>query len=350
MALACLPAWPGRAVGQDVASATVVDAVVARVNGQPILFSQLRESCGDDRAPLGPELALDPTDTAFRRALTQVVDETLLQQKALREDIKNDDAQVADEVDRRVNALRDAQGGREGLDRWLNGNRLTLAQLRDVLSERERRRDLATKIVARGLAVDAPALESFVASRRKDGGPLEMINLAQVLVPCSEAEQRSEAGGGAFAQAIQAARRLARDFGHRRESAPMADDAGDAAGAPDIQTLGWLDPAELLPPLRDQAARMRPGDVSLPIATAQGFHVLLLTGRRSARDLAYVDLFEKRRVALAGQLRRQGRVLLFDAQGRTLDASAPPAQDDAPTTGSTANDDAATTGSTAKFR
>lgn len=51
--------------------------------------------------------------------------------------------------------------------------------------------------------------------------------------------------------------------------------------------LGWNDPARFVPPVRDQLAKMKKGEVSPPVESQFGFHVLKLVDRKPAEKLAF---------------------------------------------------------------
>jgi parvulin-like peptidyl-prolyl isomerase len=292
------------------------DAIVARVNGEAILLSQLREAAIDQQMPLDADFGADPWSEAYRRALTQYVDETLLVQKASREEIKVGGDELAGEVDQLLQALRQQLGGRDRLEEWLERHHLTLESLRGVLTERERRRSLAVKIVARGVNVDAASLEAFKERRRRSGEPLEQVNLAQILVRCPPDRQKTEEGQQFYMQALIAAREAGKDPARFQEL--VAGYSDDPVGRLRGGSLGWLDPQTLLPALRQTVEPMKPGDVSTPIASGEGFHVLMLQGRRTTRDLAFADQFQQRREQLLKDLRAQARIQLYDLRGRPM--------------------------------
>lgn len=290
-----------------------VDAIVARVNGDAVLLSQLREAALDQPGGWSADFGTDPESLAYRRALTQYVDETLLVQAARREELEVDEAAVAAEVDALLEALRRCIGGGPQLDDWLEENHMTLALLRDTLLERERRRQLATKLVARGVQVGAEDVAAFVERRRAAGEPAELVNLALVEVACDGTDATA-----CFRRAVDVAREAAAD--------PQAYLERTAPPGVRFERLGWLDPRGLRDELRRQVETMRPVQVSAPvIATGSGAaQVLILLGRRTSRDLAYAEAFAARREQLVRQLRESAHIQLFDLQGRPLTWSSRP--------------------------
>jgi peptidyl-prolyl cis-trans isomerase SurA len=259
---------------------------------------------------------MDPSNESFRRALTQYVDETLLVQKALRDEVEIGPGELAGEVDRLLQSLQRRMGGREAFNQWLESNHLTLEALRGVITERERRRELAVRLVAAGITIDADALETFKGRRQQSGESMEEVNLAQILIHCPEEAQSTAEGQELYKQALIAARRAGQNPDQFRQL--VAGYSDDPVGRVRGGMLGWLDPNALRDPLREQVARMKSGDVSSPVASSEGFHVLMLLDRRTTRDLAFADRFRKRRRELLIELRRNARIQLYDPKGRAI--------------------------------
>ncbi len=299
------------------AGALPTDAIVARVNGTPILLSELKEAALNQDIPIDA-LTLDGLrGEKYRLVLTQLVDEELLVQEARQSEIRVDDVEIARLVDAMINQLRVELGGMEALEAFLRKHSLTLDSLRRMLTRRERRGALAARVVARRVNLDAEALADFARRRREAGLPLEEVNLAQILLVCPPALRGTREGEEVHTRALRLAREIGGDTSRFTELAMQhtEDPAGRSRGG----YIGWMDPQGLLGPLRDAVAAMDPGEVSAPVATDEGYHVLLLLGRRSTRDLMFAEQFEKQRAELLTQLRQNASIQLFDLDGNPIE-------------------------------
>jgi parvulin-like peptidyl-prolyl isomerase len=207
-------------------------------------------------------------------------------------------------------------GGAEAFEKWLREHRLSLDSLKAVLTERERRRNLAVQAIARGVHLDGAALATFERRRRESGEPLEEVNLAQILVRCPAEKQQTEEGRELYQQALYAAREAGKNPERFRQY--VAGFSDDPAGRVRGGLLGWLDPQTLREELRERVATMKAGDISAPVAGAEGFHVLFLLDRRSMRDLAFAEAFAAHREQLAMQLREDARLHFYDLRGRPV--------------------------------
>jgi peptidyl-prolyl cis-trans isomerase SurA len=295
------------------------DAIIARVNGEPVLLSELRESAVDQGySPQALERG-GPWSEAWRRALTQHIDETLLAEYAKRESVTVDQAEIAAQIDALIAALRQATGSERAFQTWLETNRLTMDQLRRLLTRREERRMLASKVVSRLVSVDAAKLDAFRAEREAAGLPVRQANLAQILVRCPAAEQETEAGRNRQLAALVAARQAVKD--PKQWDAIAAELSKDPELPVTGGSLGWIDPAKLRKELSDAVIAMKPGDVTMPIASPEGFHVIMMLGWRTTRDLLFASEFAKERETLVKRLRREASIRYYDFQGAPIDLS-----------------------------
>lgn len=293
------------------------DAIIARVNGEALLLSQLKEAALDQDVPPSALLLSGMNSPEYRKALTQIVDELLLVQQARTEGIKASDMVIARDVEQMIGELRTQIGSQQGLEDFLEARHLTLATLRNMMTERERKRSAATQVVAKRVVVDDVNVEQYTRERSAKKLGLEEINLAQLLVPCTPAERAGAHGDQLRATAMKAAReagtlKLNELPGYLSRSRALAP-AGTTT-----QILGWLDPLSLRPELRATASKMKAGEVSAPVEAADGYHVLIVLGRHSTRDMAFVAEFEKVRQRLVEQLRSTASIQLYDLSGRQI--------------------------------
>ena len=303
------------------AAQTPVDAIVARVNGEAILLSQVKEAALDENIPLAAISARGIYGEEFRRALTRLVDESLLVQKAEQDGIKPDEMEIAKSIDRQIQALREQLGSEAELNAFLKQHHLNLNTLRRIMTRREKRRAMTGQVIARRVNINADVIETFRLEREAAGEPVTEVNLAQILFQCDVEEQKTATGEQIHLEALRVARGAGRETDRFAQFAEQYSD--DPAGRVRGGYLGWIDPATMREPLRDQIAKLEPGDVSPPVATDRGFHVLLLIGRHTLRDLCYADQFVKEQVNLIEELRQKASVQYYDWKGQPLPSPTP---------------------------
>lgn len=120
---------------------------------------------------------------------------------------------------------------------------------------------------------------------------------------------------GADAATRDAARQRAVDLGRRARaagadfaalaSASAAANAQDKAGSVTGGDLGYIAEPLVVPEVRQALATMKPGDVSAPITTASGFHIVRLIDVRAPVLRPLADVREQVRASLRQQRAQQ---------------------------------------------
>ncbi len=255
--------------------------VVASFRGGRLTAGELEQGLGR----LAPALRREFDSAAGRREVARsLIDKKLLAQEARRRHVDE-----RPEIRRQIEELED---------------RLIVQAL------------LADEEKSAGSGSDAELQRYYEEHRREFDRP-ERVRIARVLAAVAPA---------AGAEAKARARKRAEEFQHRlRKGEPLAKvaAAGDGPERKEGGQLGWLARAD-----RDAAtstaafALQRPGEVSPPVLTPDGWSVLVLLERAAARTPAFAevrdeivgraDAARRRRAfdSLVAGLRREGEVHL----------------------------------------
>jgi peptidyl-prolyl cis-trans isomerase SurA len=282
----------GAASQGELASARPVDRIAAIVGSKPILASQVEE-----QLVLAQAQGLKPSsDSAGRAAmrhqvLTQMVDEELLVQQAERDTtIKVTDQEVQDQVEQTVQnvrkqftsvtefhaQLRAAQFvSEEEWRRWLADNqRRTILQQR--LIEQLRQKGKLRPITP----TEAQMREFWAANRAQQQKRPAAISFRQIVIS-------PQADSAAKARARQLAESLAVVL---RRGANFADVAkkfsSDSGSREQGGELGWFRRGVMVKQFEDVAFRLRPGEISDPVETEFGYHVIQVERVQPAEVLA----------------------------------------------------------------
>ena len=271
--------------------AVLVDRIVALVGKDVITLTELAERTAQAERELVRRRIAAPDPAVLQRQVLErmVLDKAQLQ-RAAESGLRVDEL----ELDRAV-------------QRVAQNNKMTLAELRRTL-ERDGvpfegfRNDLRQQIVLTRLRerevddrvqVSEAEIDQYLEENRPDAAQAVEYDLAHVLVRVPEQaspEQVEQARARAARVRVEAA--AGGDFARLAAS---YSDAGDAlqGGA-----MGWRAPGRL-PDLFAEALReMQPGEVSPPLRSPAGFHVLKLVGRRGAGEAASVTQTRARHILL----------------------------------------------------
>ena len=134
-------------------------------------------------------------------------------------------------------------------------------------------------------AVTEEGLQALYAERYLDAEPQQQFNAAHILVATEEEAQ-------ALAQQLEDGA----DFGHLAR-----EHSRDPGSAEDGGSLGWFQGGQMVAPFEEAVRSLDPGEVSDPVETQFGWHLIQLEDRRSA-DAPPIEAV---REELTAELQRQ---------------------------------------------
>ena len=142
-------------------------------------------------------------------------------------------------------------------------------------------RKVVTQRFGRGVSIGEDEIDEMLArsEARKDGPEMRVAEIfLQVDDPQREADVESQA------RRLVEQRQAGADFHALAQN--FSESASSAVGG----DLGWVGAGQLGRTLDAALSTMKPGQISPPIRTPDGFHILLLMGRRSAAGLGEPDV------------------------------------------------------------
>lgn len=304
--------WPLAVMAQEP---QLIDQTVARVDGTAITLSELEEAVRR-RMIANPQDMPPDLDQIREEELQALIDETLLYQAALKQGIAPSEAAVARQVEETVGELQERYGSRAALEAALLKTNTTLGALKRRFAEIEERKMAIAAAVQRRFFVSEAEAEAFAEEMRARGEPVEAWRLRQILIECppdasaAHEEAARERADDAFYE-LQNGADFAQTAMLLSEHEPTREDGGD---------LGWIGAGTMLEPLEEAAQALGPGEFSAIISTNQGFQILFMEDKRTARSVLFGKKFHETRERWVDDLRRTEHVEILEAalpQGRT---------------------------------
>jgi peptidyl-prolyl cis-trans isomerase SurA len=262
---------PAQAAAQRTA---LVDRIVAVVNKEVITLSELNDAIASAERNLRRSHTQPPPRDVFeRQMLERLILEKAQLQLARDSGVRVDDLQVDRAVERiaasnnmtLADFRRTLESDGVAFDAWRNDIR------QQMILGRLREREVDNRVQVSESEVDT-FLEQ--AKARPDNAE---YNIAHILVRVPE---------GASPERIRQARERAEQaLGEIKGGAPFARVAASYSDAPDALqggAIGWRSQDRLPELFSDALAKMQPGQVSEPLRSPAGFHLLQLVGRRGA--------------------------------------------------------------------
>ncbi len=283
IALAVVPANPSQDTGPRPGE-EVVEDIVAWVNDDIITLSELREVEQQmlrdlvQQKNLSPEELSRLADQVRKRALLRLIDNQLLFEEAER-------LYHMDEI--RKNVLksfmkRNGMKTDEELAAFLAPYGMTKEDLVDRLVKSAAPEYVIDTQVRRTLSVTEEEARKYYEEHRDRWTTPGSVTFREIVLTAKTPEERARRR--AEAERIVAEARGGADFGK------LVQQYSEAASKAVLGRIGPIDPRDLLAPIAEALLAMKPGQVSDPVETPEGWHILQLEERVPAKVAPFEDV------------------------------------------------------------
>jgi len=285
-----------------VAQAQRLDGIAAVVNDDVVLRSDIEEQLALllMRAQQEPDSTM--LDTLRVEILNQLIDEKLIVSEAKRLGLTASDGEIAKELDKALSDVKQRFGGDAGFREQLAKENTTEEKLREKYREDIRRQMIANKLMQRTFPakkVTAAEAEAYFASNRakfpKLPAELKLTVIQIPVVADSVTESKAKAKVAALRKRVAGGEKFAKVAGEASEDPATARNGGD---------LGFLPRGVLDPELDDAAFSLKIGELSAPVRSSVGWHIVEVIDRDTVKTRAGRDSVDARgRPALEAHVR-----------------------------------------------
>ncbi len=285
VAVAVILAAPRTATPQT--EPELVDRVVAIVGDTAVLQSELQEHLFRIQAQ-GGRL---PTDrdgmrTLARQVLQQKINEVLIVLSARAQGVTITESEVNAVVDERLATVKRQFPTEIAFQQALAQAGMTSAEFRLQLADQSRAELMTQRYLGQSVSELQPVpvteeevRERFEAQRGSLGPKPATISLLQIIFTPS-ATIDAELTAKTKTEQVLSRARSGEDFGELARE--YSEDAGTKANGGE---LGWLRKGQLLPEFEQALFEMTPGEITGPVETAVGYHIIKLDRVRGAERL-----------------------------------------------------------------
>ncbi len=279
------------------ADQTVVDRVVAVVNEDVIMMSELQEAVllylretKESMPPAGER------DQLYHKVLARMVDHRLQVQEARRDRVEVTEEEVRDLVE---DFVRRNGGDRAKIEEQLRAQGLTWDAVRREMRDSLLAQKVRSRRVARRTSVTEAEVDSYLRANRTKFEAELKYHPRHIAVLAEPPDQPAAwARAWVEVEALVARLRAGADFA---ELARQYSKDGSASTGGD---LGWLARGELQPLFEEAILRLGKGEVTAPIRAEAGYHLFRLEERE--------ELTEE----MLAQARQQARDLLIQKKAQ----------------------------------
>jgi peptidyl-prolyl cis-trans isomerase SurA len=229
-------------------------------------------------------------DTLRRQVLEQLINEKLIVAEAKRAGLSASDAEINRQIDEALRQKKEALGGEAAFQEQLRAENTTEALVRERYRQQLQRELLARRMVEKALprkTVSPSEAEAYFKLHpdKFPNRPGE-VRLQVIQIPTTP-DSASDAHGKAAA--LEARRRITSGEKFAKVAAEISEDPGSARSGGD---LGFFTRGSMEPSLEDAAFSLKIGELSTPIHTAFGWHLIEVLERDTLRTRAGTDTLD----------------------------------------------------------
>jgi len=261
-------------------AAEPADSIVAVVGDELILSSELSQAANFLRLSQ-PDTVLSDSVVADI-VLGRLVDDLVLEEQARRESVEVEPSEVAAEVDANIAAVKERFGDEERFQEALAAEGYTERALRQRYQEDSRRKLLARRLMEKeGLTqiyISPAEAERFYSENRDSIARVPgRVMLAHILIAFTPGPTADSVGQRRMTEVMDV---LARGGDFATVASSFSDDRRTAARGGE---RGWVDMAELPPELMIVFSQLKPGQISPPFPSREGYMTVQLEEKSPER-------------------------------------------------------------------
>ena len=279
----------GMFVTPSMLTADIVDKVVAVVEDEVITLYDLKKSEAAIAGQYGSPRGNDPTgkgSSEYReRLIEQLVVNKLMEKEA---DAMNIEV-TAEDVDQAIENVTSAPGfSRESLLSALEAEGIPFDEYRKEMENNLRLMRLVSIQVHSKVDVSEERLIDHYYNHKKDYYALAGTRLGHIFIPF-----RAIGDDEAELEAAKGAEEVIDRFRDGEPFAPLAREYSTGPEAREGGDLGYVDVEKLQSAFRDVVTALEEGEISDPLWSAQGYHLLAVSDRRDEGYLSFEDVREE---------------------------------------------------------
>jgi peptidyl-prolyl cis-trans isomerase SurA len=255
----------------------VIDRIVAVVDNEIILESELSQYV---QYTIGSQAALDALrpaqlDSLRRGILEQLINQKVLLAKAREDTLKVEDRAIDGELDQRIKSLLEQAGGQERLEEYYGMPVAKLKRQFRPLVEEGMLIDRVRQEKMKGITVSSGDVQRFWETFKDSIPPLkDAVRFSHILLVDSISQSSADAAlhkADSVKALIDSGKVTLEEYASR-----YSDDPASSAKA---GKLGLTNRGDLVPEYEAAAYALKPGELSKPVRSQFGIHLIRLDER-----------------------------------------------------------------------
>jgi len=274
--------------GGHAARAETVDKIVAVVNDDPITLYQLDKEMADKideiKKAEGNNLQKEKFNDYRQQALNLLIEEKLLDQEMTKHNMTVTDADVQKSID---SVMKRTSLTKQQLIEEVQKKGITFEKYQADLKGQIRKMKFMGEFLAPRVKVTDADLDAFFAKHPDQFAPYQSVEMAQIILPLSETASDSE---------ISTANTQAKEIINKAKGGGNFEDLGKKySQTPSTAVKAIYQSNMLAPQIVEALTDMKPGDVSQPVRSPLGLHIVKLYERKTLAGDEYKAVREQLR-------------------------------------------------------
>ncbi len=272
LAVALMLVWTGPGAQAAAQETQVVDRVVAVVNNDIILLSDLEGKLGPFEEKIrSAGYAEEKEREMLFKARSELLD-GLIDQKLTDQEVKKYGIEIGErQIDRTIERVKEANFYTdEELREGLKAQGMTLEEYRERIREQLLRTELVNREVKSKIVITEDEIQAYYEAHRDEYGADKQYHLRNIIMQVPEyATVREESAIEGKMASVLAELKRGRPFAEaaREYSEMLADEGGD---------IGNFSPDDLAPEIRDPIRNLSPGEFTDVLKTDLGYQIFYL--------------------------------------------------------------------------
>lgn len=262
----------------QIATARVVEQLIAVVNGEPYTLSNVSDFAKQKMARSFPTGDLAQINTADREVLEQFITEKLLEAEIREAGISVSDAEIDQYIER---VKQNNRLSEEDFRTVLSREGQTLVSYRKAVKSELERNDLINRQVRRKVNITDEDVERYYKLHADQYRADDRARIRHILISLpASADDTQMANASTKAKELYQRIKAGEDF------ATLARQHSQGAGSSDGGDIGWVKRGTLIGGLEEVAFnKLKVGEVSEPFRTTMGLHIVKLEARDRGNQL-----------------------------------------------------------------
>jgi peptidyl-prolyl cis-trans isomerase SurA len=258
---------------------SLVDRIVAVVNEEVITLSELETA-------EKPFMAINPTADKKKKLRRDMLDQ-LISERLLSEQVKEAKLKVTqEEVERAIDDIvRQNSISREQLQQAVEARGMSMSQYRHDLEKQLVRLKLVDLKVRAKVVVPESDIRAEYDKMKANAPKEELISIRHVFFRWGESPDPAEK-----TRVMESAKKARKRVAGGEDFAKVAKEISQGPTASTGGELGQMSVKSLLPELARGLKDLKDGEISAPIETANGVHVVRVEGREQKPPKTYAEV------------------------------------------------------------